>query len=413
MITYKSTTSDRIKDFIHKGIDIHRQEIQYASDPFWQNLRNCGTELWLDTGDMEEAAKIWTTEMSALTTNNTLLNKEIQKGIYDDYITEANGILKEMDPGSRILEIAFILNARHGMRLVEQFGGKVSVELHTDFAHDFDGIVEYGQRFFEICPDHFIIKVPYTATGLLGARRLRELGVAVNFTLEFSARQNVLVAAIAKPNYLNVFLGRLGSYMVDNNLGDGKMVGEKATLSAQKIINYFKQQDPIPTKLIAASLRNAGQMDNLAGVDVFTIPTKVAAAGKETLSGDFTSRTEEIYPVTLNPGISADEIGFSKLWEVSQQELDLAEELARDLPTDAGELVKRARNKGCADMFPELSEAEFRTIKADGKIPVHEKWAKRIAAGELAIDTLLNLAGLASFATDQEKLDERIRNIIK
>jgi len=36
------------------------------------------------------------------------------------------------------------------MRLVERFGGYVSVELHTDFAHDFDGIVEYGQRFFEI-----------------------------------------------------------------------------------------------------------------------------------------------------------------------------------------------------------------------------------------------------------------------
>ncbi len=412
MIAYKSNTSDRIKDFIHKEIDIHRQGIQYASDPFWQNLRNCGTELWLDTGDMEEAAKIWTTEMSALTTNNTLLNKEIQKGIYDDYITEANGILKEMDPGLRILEIAFILNARHGMRLVEQFGGKVSVELHTDFAHDFDGIVEYGQRFFEICPDHFIIKVPYTATGLLGARRLGELGVAVNFTLEFSARQNALVAAIAKPSYLNVFLGRLGSYMVDNNLGDGKLVGEKATLSAQKIVNYFKQQNSIHTKLIAASLRNAGQMDNLAGVDVFTIPTKVAEAGKKTLSGNFTARTEEIYPVTLNPGIPADEIGFSKLWEVSQKELDLAEELARDLPADARELVLRAREKGCTDMFPELSEAEFRTIKADGKIPVHETWAKRIENGELAIDTLLNLAGLASFATDQEQLDTRIKNII-
>ncbi len=412
MITYKSTISDRIKNFVQRGIDIHGQEASYASDPFWQSLHSCGTELWLDTGDMEEAATIWTTEISALTTNNTLLNKEIQKGIYDDYIEEANGILKEMDPGSRILEIAFILNARHGMRLVERFGGKVSVELHTDFAHDFNGIVEYGQRFFEICPDHFLIKVPYTATGLLGARRLRELGVAVNFTLEFSARQNALVAAIAKPNYLNVFLGRLGAYMVDNNLGDGKLVGEKATLSAQKVVNYFTKHHAAPTKLIAASLRNASQLETLAGVNVFTIPTKVATDGKETLSGDFLSRTEEVYPVTLNQGVSAEEIGFSKLWEVSQKELDLAIEFDRNLPADAGDLVQRAREKGCGDMFPELTEADHKTITADGKIPVHEKWAKRIASGELAIDTLLNLAGLASFATDQEKLDERIRSII-
>lgn len=412
MITYKSTISDRIKEFVHKGIDIDRKGDQHPSDSFWQSLRHCGTELWLDTGDMEEAAKVWTNEMSALTTNNTLLNNEIQKGIYDDYITEANDILKDMDPGSRVLEIAFILNARHGMRLVERFGGKVSVELHTDFAHDFDGIVEYGQRFFEICPDHFLIKVPYTATGLLGARRLHELGVGVNFTLEFSARQNALVAAIAKPSYLNVFLGRLGAYMVDNNLGNGKLVGEKATLSAQKIVNYFKKQVPVHTKLIAASLRNASQLDHLAGVDVFTIPTKVAADGKKTLSGTFTSKTEEDYPVSLNPGVSAEEIGFSKLWEVSEKELDLAKEFDRDLPADGAALVKRAREKGCGDMFPELSEVNFRTIKADGKIPVHEKWAGRIAAGELAIDTLLNLAGLASFSTDQEKLDDRIRNII-
>lgn len=412
MITFRSPISDKIKDFIHKGIDIQGQLEKYSSDLFWKKLHDCGTELWLDTGDMEEAAMIWTTEMSALTTNNTLLNKEIQKGIYDEYIAEANGILKEMDPGSRLLEIAFILNARHGMRLVERFGGKVSVELHTDFAHDFEGIVEYGQRFFEICPNYFIIKVPYTATGLLGARRLRELGVVVNFTLEFSARQNALVAAVAKPNYLNLFLGRLGSYMVDNNLGDGKLVGEKATLSAQKIVNYFRQQHAVSAKLIAASLRNAPQLDNLAGVDVFTIPTKVAASGKETLSGDFSSRIDEIYTVTLNPGISADEIGFSKLWEVTDKELELAKELDRDLPADAGELVRRAREKGCADMFPELSEADHQTIKTDGKIPIHEKWAQRIAAGELAIDTLLNLAGLASFATDQEQLDARIKKII-
>ena len=413
MIRYKSPESDRIKNFILEGIDINKQEIQSDPDPFWQKLRSCGTELWLDTGDMDEAAKIWSAEMSALTTNNTLLNNEIQKGIYDDYITEANTILEELDLASRILEIAFILNAGHGMRLVERFGGYVSVELHTDFAHDFDGIVEYGQRFFEICPDNFIIKVPYTPTGLLGARKLRELGVPINFTLEFSARQNALVAAISKPNYLNVFLGRLGAYMTDNSLGDGKMVGEKATLSAQKIITRLTQNNSIPTKLIAASLRNETQLDDLAGVNVYTIPTKVAAAGKDTLSGDFISKTEEDYPVTLNSGVSSDEIGFAKLWEVSQKELDLAKELDQNPPANGIELVERAREYGCTDMFPELSDADYQMISDDGKIPVHEKWADRIATGDLAIDTLLNLAGLASFTADQKKLDDRIESIIK
>ena len=38
-------------------------------------------------------------------------------------------------------------------------------------------------------------------------------------------------------------------------------------------------------------------------------------------------------------------------------------------------------------------------------------WAARIRAGELAIDTLLNLAGLAAFAADQKALDDRVRSM--
>jgi transaldolase len=209
--------------------------------------------------------------MTALTTNNTLVNKEIQKGIYDDFIAEAIEIVKDLPQKEQIIEIAFILNARHGLRLAKKFGGMVSVELHTGLAHKIDATIEYGKRYFEICPDQFIVKVPYTAAGLIAARKLREEGVKINFTLEFSARQNVLVAAITRPNYLNVFLGRIGAY---------------------------------------------------------------------------------------------------------------------------------------------ISDTDLKHISEDGKIPKHERWAKRIANGELAIDTLLNLAGLASFTADQAQLDERIERII-
>ena len=55
---------------------------------------------------------------------------------------------------------------RHGLRLASKFGGYVSVELHTDTAHDIKAIEYYGKRFHEICPEQFIVKVPYTAEGL-------------------------------------------------------------------------------------------------------------------------------------------------------------------------------------------------------------------------------------------------------
>jgi transaldolase len=404
-----NTLSEKIRKFIVEGVD--EKPVAARPDSFWQKLKDVGTELWLDTGDMEEAEKIWTAEMTALTTNNTLVNKEIQKGIYDDFIAEAIEIVKDLPPKEQVVEIAFILNARHGLRLAKKFGGMVSVELHTDMAHKIETTIAYGQRYFEICPEQFLIKVPYTAAGLIAARKLREQGVKINFTLEFSARQNVMVAAITKPNYLNVFLGRIGAYISDNGLGDGSGAGERAVLESQRWVNYLTQNNQKPTKLIAASLRNYQQLDDLAGVDVYTMPTKVAFDGKEKLTGKFRSRLSEVYPVGIDEAAS---VYFpEKLWEVSDKELELAKNLGADCPQDGNALIDRAHRAGCGDMFPYLSYADLKHIADDGKIPKHERWAKRIANGELAIDTLLNLAGLASFAGDQAQLDERIGRIIR
>jgi len=350
--------------------------------------------------------------MTALTTNNTLLNIEIQKGIYDDYIEEANSILKDLEMDQRVIEIAFILNARHGLRLIQRFGGKVSVELHTAFAHDIDGILFYGNRFHEISPEKFIVKVPYTATGLLGARKLQENGVSINFTLEFSARQNALVTAVTKPDYVNVFLGRLNAYIFDNNLGDGYLIGEKATLASQRIVRKLSEENQRPTKQIAASMRSAEQLGNLAGVDVFTMPVKVARAALEKLPSRFTDRTDKNYEIKLARGVDPEDIKAYNLWYISDEELKLARYLDDNLPASGTELELIARNMGCKDMFPVLSKDEQFHIAQDGKIPVHDKWKKRIREGDLAIDTLLNLAGLASFTADQHALDYRIRKII-
>jgi transaldolase len=406
-----STLPDYIQEIIFKNIDLNRHH-EFPSDLFWGNLKNTGTELWLDTGDIGEAEKIWTREMTALTTNNTLLNNEIQKGIYDDLIQEANRILTSFDLPKRVLGIAFILNARHGLRLVERFGGKVSVELHTDLAHDLEGIVAYGQRFHEISPDHFIVKVPYTSTGLLGARKLRQLGISVNFTLEFSARQNAVVAAVVKPDYLNVFLGRLNAFVADNNLGDGRFAGEKATWASQQIVKSLTRHNDVPTKLIAASMRGADQLESLAGIDVFTIPVKVAAEGRRQLSGEFSPKTNEQYEVTLNDSVSPNALRIENLWEVTGQEKTLALTLDVETPGTGKALETMAHQLGCGDMFPQLSREDMARIAIDGKIPVYKKWARRIEKGEIAIDTLMNLAGLASFTSDQRALDERILKLI-
>lgn len=402
------TYHEKLVSFIKSGIN--DTPVVARHDPFWQSLRSTGTELWLDTGDIAEAEANWTAEMTALTTNNTLLNNEIQKGIYDDFIPSALDLVRHFPLKEQVKEIAFIINARHGLRLARKFGGLVSVELHTDTAYDIDAIVSYGLRYRELCPDQFIVKVPYTPEGLIGARLLREKGVRINFTLEFSARQNALVTLVAKPDYLNVFLGRIGALIVDNGIGDGSGAGENAVLSSQSWVTRLSAENHWRTRQIAASLRNYTQLDLLAGTDVFTMPPKVAATGRKELPGLFESRLGKKYDVPLNDGAAG--LAIEKLWEVPRSVVELGRSLNTKVPATGEELVKRAHEAGLGDMFPLMSREENERISAEGKIPLLASWKERIVKGELALDTLLTLAGLASFTADQRQLDDRIRGII-
>ena len=131
---------------------------------------------------------------------------------------------------------------------------------HTDLANDVAAAVDYGRRFYEICPERFIIKIPFTPAGLLATRHLAEMGIPVNHTLGFSARQNYLIARISQPAYVNVFLGRLNSFIVDNKLGDGSYVGEKATLASHKAVRQLRRsidarQDYVGLKSHANSIQ--------------------------------------------------------------------------------------------------------------------------------------------------------------
>jgi len=398
----------RISDFIWKNLNEKR--FTPRRDSFWEALVSTGTELWLDTGDMEEAEAHWSAEMSALTTNNSLLNSEIQKGIYDVFISEAKHVVYHLPMHEKVKEIAFMINARHGLRLAEKFGGMVSLELHTDTAHDIKAIEYYGKRLHELSPDHFIIKVPFTAEGLIGARRLRDAGVRVNLTLEFSARQNVLVTNVARPDYSNVFLGRIGAFMMENKLGDGSGAGEMAVISSQNWVSGLSARNPWQTKLIAASLRNYSQLELLSGTDIFTMPPRVADAGRKNLSGKFTSRMHENYEVSMYP--SAEGAHIEKFWDVDDNILNLAVRLSEKVPETGTELIHIALEEGCGDLFPSLSKEEKSFIASDGKIPFYTRWEKRIREGTMAPDTLLTLAGLASFTVDQTMLDERISGII-
>ncbi len=400
-----SSLNSIVKIFLEK---LNDQEVKSAPDSLWNKFLKAGTTLWLDTGDIEGAKKLWNENFTALTTNNTLLNKEIQKGIYDEIISEASELFRDIEKRDRIKEIALLLNALHGSRLARIFNAKVSVELHTDLAYDIEGIEHFGTKLFNVNPDHFIIKVPFTAEGLIGARKLHNKGIPVNFTLMFSARQNVLAALIAQPAYSNVFLGRIGAFMKNNNLGSSDFIGETVTNTTQDNLNRLKKENKTHTKLIAASIRNWKQLTYLKEVDVFTMPLAVAADAKFYLNNVSEIPFKDPGDTILN-NITISETGLDKLWRVDDVILDIAKRFNHKIPSSGHELLELARDKGRNDIFPELNNSEIKLIDSDGKIPVFKNWASQISQNKTAVDSLLNLAGLYAFKNDQAVLDNRIK----
>jgi transaldolase len=377
----------------------------------WQNLKNLGTHLWLDTGDVEQALPLWNKHFEALTTNNTLLNKEIQKGIYDELISEASKqIRKDMPhiPDERlIMEIAFFLNASHGMRLVRQFDAHVSVELHTDLADNVPQSIIFGRRFHQICPDMFFVKVPMSPAGFIAARKLQRSGIRINFTLGFSARQNYLAACISNPSFVNVFMGRLNAFVADNDLGDCGNIGEKATIATQREILELRKSGKSSSRLIGASMRDGKQVEALAGIDVMTMPLKVAAEFEN-------MGIVPVSQVKHDPKLKCRLGVLNSLWNVPDEFKECVKELVeQDIDQFSPEsFIRYFHEHGFGDLFPELSARDLKTIRSDGKTPVYEHWQPKLENGDIGLDALMNISALQAFAEDQKALDKRIKSII-
>lgn len=386
------------------------------SHPAWAGLRALGTRLWLDTGDLDAAAKLWTEDFTNLTTNNTLVNKEVQKGLFDELIPRAGRALRDSAPElsteELVTEVGFVVNCQTALRLVEAFDATVSVELHPAMAHDAARSVEYGRRYFAVCPEKFIVKVPMTAAGFLAAKRLAEDGIPVNYTLGFSARQNVLAADFSRTAFVNVFMGRLNSFVADHGLGDGKNVGEKATMATQMALREGRDNRGWSSLLIGASLRSGQQIAHLAGLDVFTMPPAAAEEFTKTYDDAPTplhSRLGTDFPVHAEP-----EPVLSALWDIPKEVYRLGDKLAaQDTSGWVGQdLATFARDHACGFLFHPWTDEQLAQIRSDGKIPSWPRWKDDLTSGRLALDDLLSVSALQSFVTDQQALDQRIERLL-
>ncbi len=385
---------------------------QFESKPALEALIRLGSELWFDTGDESAAHKVWSREVKGLTTNNTLINQVIQTGALDDAITSIGQRLRQAHAGMAmqdiVIEAAFILNAKIALGLVQTFGAKVSVELHPDLGDDWETTVAFGKRYFAICPENFIIKVPMTPDGFIAVRKLSDAGVPVNFTLGFSVRQNYFAALFSHPEFVNVFLGRLGVLVKDNNLGTGDNIGERVTLASQEAMEQLREAHPdVRTRQIAASLRTGKQVGVLAGVDVQTIPPKAAQEYLDTHADTTSIRRHASTEFPVEVKEASDKI--AALWEVSEQFKTFTADAVRSVQAvqSGSDILEIAEANGVSDFFRRWKEDEQAEIRKAGKIPDFHKWQSAAA-----VDDLMSQAALQSFIVDQGALDMRIARMI-
>ena len=412
-----ATVSNELDSVIHElaCVELGDDRPVFQSDPTMALFKKTGTELWIDTGDLEKAQSIWKSEFTALTTNNTLANQVVQTGIMDEVIHQTISRINEVSSGltedEQVTEVGFVINCRIALRLVQAFKTKVSIELHPSMSRNIGKTLNYARRYYKICPEYFIVKIPLTPEGYLSVRTLRKEGMPINFTLGFSARQNYLAARLSNPNFVNVFLGRLNQVVTENSLGGGALVGEKVTLATQEaLLKTRKQYSEISTRLIGASIRSGEQIAFLAGLDVMTIPPP---AMEEFLKmKDLVSTMSSNIGKVIEPDINfrhSQGARFTKLWELSDTFIQFVNDLVASANLDkmSGsemELFCRERN---VDLFYPFSDEQLKKILDMGKIPILDEWSQ-----DIALDDLMTQSALQSFAKDQAALDHRIRSFL-
>ena len=412
-----TTVSGELDDVIHEiaGMELGNDQPVFQSDPTMARFKETGTELWIDTGDLEKAQSIWKSEFSALTTNNTLANQVVQTGVMDEVIHQTISRLNEVASGltkeERVTEVGFVINCHIALRLVRAFKTKVSIELHPSMSRNIGRTLDYARRYYRVCPEYFIVKIPLTPEGYLSVRTLRKEGMPINFTLGFSARQNYLAARLSNPEFVNVFLGRLNQVVSENSVGEGDLVGEKVALATQEALLRVRKQYPeVGTRLIGASIRSGEQVAFLAGLDVMTIPP---SAMEEFLKmkhpvGTMSSNIGK----DINPEIDFSHLHgprFHKLWEVPDAFVQFVNDLLASTNLDSmngGEMESFCRERN-VDLFYPFSPAQLKKILDLGKIPRLGEWPQ-----EVALDDLMTQSALQSFSKDQASLDDRIRSFL-
>src|SRR5262245_24100677 len=232
------------------------------------------TKVVADTADFESMKEF---KPQDATTSPSLVYAATQKEQYSHLLDE---VLKDrkktgLSGHEQIEDICDHLLVQFGTDILDIVPGRVSTETDARLSYDVEGSIKKARRLVplyeegKIPRERVLIKIASTWEGLNAAEQLQKEGIFCNLTLMFSLPQAVR-AAEAKVQLISPFVGRIYDWYKKENKREYTGAEDPGVQSVNEIYTYYKKFD-IPTEVMGASFRNAGQILELVGCDCLTI----------------------------------------------------------------------------------------------------------------------------------------------
>lgn len=293
------------------------------------------TRIVVDSGDLQAIAE---TNPIDATTNPSLILKAAASADYEYLIAEATAAASDTDDAMDRLCVVF------GSEILKQVPGLVSTEVDARLSFDCSASIDKARRIIQLYEaagvgrDRVLIKLASTWEGIQAARQLETEGIHCNLTLLFSLIQAVACAQ-AKVTLISPFVGRILDWHKKTTGLEYTAADDPGVLSVTQIYNYYKQNQ-IPTTVMGASFRNAGEILALAGCDALTIAPDLLAeldGMSGTLDAELSVAHAEDAAVISFETLS--EAGFR--WHLNQDAM-ATEKLAEGIRNFAADQVKLA-----------------------------------------------------------------------
>ena len=228
-----------------------------------------------DTGDIDAIKKY---QPQDATTNPSLILSASALPQYAPLIDEAIAYAKAQsaNKAQQLIDAEDKLAVNIGLEILKIVPGRISTEVDARLSYNTQATVEKARKLIAlynaagISNDRILIKIASTWQGIRAAEILEKEGINCNLTLLFSEAQ-ARACAEAGVYLISPFVGRiLDWYKANTDKKESASAEDPGVISVTKIYNYYKEYG-YKTVVMGASLRNVGEIIELAGCDRLTI----------------------------------------------------------------------------------------------------------------------------------------------